>query len=101
MQAVLGSVHPLQLLKVFPSITDVDESGCRRWKKTRDVDFYYADFVFCFFRDVEERHLHYLRMEGSDMMTMTYVLEVKTSMKAAKLEFLTSMLWKEAASLLE
>lgn len=42
-----------------------------------------------------------LRMEGSDMMTMTYVLEVKTSMKAAKLEFLTSMLWKEAASLLE
>lgn len=44
---------------------------------------------------------HYLRMEGSDMMTMTYVLEVKTSMNAAKLEFLTSMLWKEAASLLE
>lgn len=35
------------------------------------------------------------------MMTMTYVLEVKTSMKAAKLEFLTSMLWKEAASLLQ
>lgn len=35
------------------------------------------------------------------MMTMTYVLEVKTSMNAAKLEFLTSMLWKEAASLLE
>lgn len=42
----------------------------------------------------------YLRIEGSDMMTMTYVLEVKTSMKAAKLEFRTSMLWKEAASLL-
>lgn len=49
----------------------------------------------------EKCHLCYLRMEGSDMMTMTYVLEVKTSMKAAKLEFLTSMLWKEAASLLE
>lgn len=46
-------------------------------------------------------HRRYLRMEGSDMMTMTYVLEVKTSMKAAKLEFLTSMLWNEAASLLE
>lgn len=45
--------------------------------------------------------LCHLRMEGSDMMTMTYVLEVKTSMKAAKLEFLTSMLWNEAASLLE
>lgn len=28
-QAVFGSIHPLQLLKVFPSITDVDESGCR------------------------------------------------------------------------
>lgn len=28
-QAVLGSIHPLQLLKVFPSITDIDESGCR------------------------------------------------------------------------
>lgn len=40
-------------------------------------------------------------MDGSDMITMTYVLEVKTSMKAAKLEFLTSMLWKEAASLLQ
>lgn len=50
---------------------------------------------------VGECFLHYSRMEGSDMMTMTYVLEVKTSMKAAKLEFLTSMLWKEAASLLE
>lgn len=49
----------------------------------------------------EKCHRHDLRMEGSDMMTMTYVLEVKTSMKAAKLEFLTSMLWKEAASLLE
>lgn len=34
------------------------------------------------------------------MMTMTYVLDVKTSMKAAKLEFRTSMLWKDAASLL-
>lgn len=43
----------------------------------------------------------YLRIEGSDMITMTYVLEVKTSIKAAKLEFLTSMLWKEAASLLK
>lgn len=28
-QAVLWSIHPLQLLKVFPSITDIDESGCR------------------------------------------------------------------------
>ena len=49
----------------------------------------------------EEGFRLHSRMEGSDMMTMTYVLEVKTSMKAAKLEFLTSMLWKEAASLLE
>ena len=38
-------------------------------------------------------HLH---MDGFDMITMTYVLEVKASMKAAKLEFLTSMLWKVA-----
>lgn len=35
------------------------------------------------------------------MTTITYVLDVKMSMKAAKLEFLTSMLWKEAASLLK
>lgn len=49
----------------------------------------------------DKGRLRYLRIEGSDMMTMTYVLDVKTSMKAAKLEFLTSMLWKEAASLLE
>lgn len=30
-QAVLGSVHTLQLLKVFPGISNVDESGCRCW----------------------------------------------------------------------
>lgn len=42
-----------------------------------------------------------LRMEGSDMTTITYVFDVKMSMKAAKLEFLTSMLWKEAANLLQ
>ena len=33
-----------------------------------------------------------LRIVGSDMITMTYVLGVKMSMKAAKHEFLTSML---------
>lgn len=27
-QAVLWSIHPLQLLKVFPGIPDVDQSGC-------------------------------------------------------------------------
>ena len=43
----------------------------------------------------------YLRMLGSDIMTITYVLDVNTSINAAKLEFLTSMLWKEAASLLQ
>lgn len=65
-------------------------------------DFYYANLVFLTAHSLQRNvHRHYLRMEGSDMMTMTYVLEVKTSMKAAKLEFLTSMLWKEAASLLE
>lgn len=42
-----------------------------------------------------------LRIEGSDITTITYVFEVKMSIKAAKLEFLTSMLWKEAASLLQ
>lgn len=31
-QAVLGSVHALQLLKVFPGISNVDESGCRCWE---------------------------------------------------------------------
>lgn len=40
-QAVLGSVHPLQLLKVFPSIADIDESGCRCWKN--------GDMLFVFF----------------------------------------------------
>ena len=39
-------------------------------------------------------------IDGSDITTITYVFDVKMSMKAAKLEFLTSMLWKEAASLL-
>lgn len=34
-QAVFGSIHPLQLLKVFPSIPDVDESGCRCWEEQR------------------------------------------------------------------
>lgn len=34
----------------------------------------------------------YLRIVGSDMMTITYVFEVNISMKAAKLVFLTSML---------
>ena len=40
-------------------------------------------------------------MDGSDITTITYVFDVKMSMKAAKLEFLTSMLWKEAANLLQ
>jgi hypothetical protein len=35
-----------------------------------------------------------LRRALSDEMTMTYVLEVKESMKAANCEFLTSILWK-------
>lgn len=35
------------------------------------------------------------------MITITYVLDVKISMKAANVEFLTSMLWKEAANLLQ
>lgn len=45
-KAVLGSIHPLQLLKVFPSITDIDESGCRCWEN-RNMDFFlnYADSV--------------------------------------------------------
>lgn len=57
-------------------------------------------YLFIYFSLAFVNHTHkadngflkYLRMDGSDMMTMTYVLEVKTSMKAAKLEFLTSML---------
>ena len=40
-------------------------------------------------------------IDGSDITTITYVFDVKISMKAAKLEFLTSMLWKEAANLLQ
>lgn len=34
-QAVLGPIHPLQLLKVFPSIADVDESGGWCWRKKK------------------------------------------------------------------
>ena len=41
------------------------------------------------------------RMSGSDMMTITYVFGVKMSMKEAKHEFLTSILWNWAWSLLE
>lgn len=33
-QAVLGSVHSFQLLKVFPSIADIDEGGCRGCSET-------------------------------------------------------------------
>lgn len=39
-------------------------------------------------------------MVESEVTTMTYVLDVKTSMKAAKLELRTSMLWNWAANLL-
>lgn len=63
--------------------------------------FIYSFIYFLAYMQEKRCRRGYLRMEGSDMMTMTYVLEVKTSMKAAKLEFLTSMLWKEAASLLQ
>ena len=52
------------------------------------------------YENFDARYL-YLRILGSDMMTMTYVFEVKTSIKAAKLEFRTSMLWNEAANLLQ
>ena len=41
-----------------------------------------------------------LRIVESEVTTMTYVLDVKTSMKAAKLELRTSMLWNWAANLL-
>lgn len=46
-QAVLGSIHPLQLLKVFPSITDIDESGCRCWggKKCRNEFLFWFGFL--------------------------------------------------------
>lgn len=37
----------------------------------------------------------------SDMITITYVLGVKTSINAANVEFRTSMLWKWACSLLQ
>jgi len=40
-------------------------------------------------------------MVGSDMMTMTYVFGVKMSTKAAKHELCTSILWTEAANLLQ
>ena len=40
-------------------------------------------------------------MEGSDMITITYVLGVRMSMKAVKFEFLTSMLWNEDWNLLQ
>lgn len=100
MQTGLGSVHPLQLLKMFPSITDIDESSCRGWRNEKIGLIALIGFLQSPLAE-QTRCLLHLRMEGSDMITMTYVLEVKTSMKAAKLEFLTSMLWKEAASLLE
>ena len=35
------------------------------------------------------------------MITMTYVLGVRMSMKAVKFEFLTSMLWKDDWNLLQ
>ena len=41
------------------------------------------------------------RISGSDMMTIMYVLGVKTSMNEAKHEFRTSMLWNCAWSLLQ
>lgn len=40
------------------------------------------------------------RIVESDVTTMTYVFDVKTSMKAAKFEFRTSIDWNCAASLL-
>lgn len=38
-QAVLRSVHALQLLKVFPGISNVDESGSRCWERKKTVWF--------------------------------------------------------------
>lgn len=70
-----------------------------KWRHGFLLCWFYL-FIFSYVHSLQ-RNVIYSRMEGSDMMTMTYVLEVKTSMKAAKLEFLTSMLWKEAASLLQ
>lgn len=46
------------------------------------------------------REKEILRMVESDVTTMTYVFDVKTSMKAAKFEFLTSIDWNCAANLL-
>lgn len=42
----------------------------------------------------------YLRIVLSDMITITYVFGVKTSINAANVELRTSMLWKWACSLL-
>lgn len=44
------------------------------------------------FLKIQRINLKYLRIVGSDMMTITYVFEVNISIKAAKLLFLTSML---------
>ena len=43
----------------------------------------------------------YLRILGSLTITMTYVFGVKISIKAVNPEFRISILWKEAASLLQ
>lgn len=34
-EAVLGTIHSLQLLKVFPGIANVDQRGCRRDRRIR------------------------------------------------------------------
>lgn len=41
------------------------------------------------------------RTDRSSITTITGVFNVKMSTKAAKLEFLTPMFWKEAANLLQ
>lgn len=74
-QAVFGSVHPLQLLKVFPSITDIDESCCRCWKNIRHCFFYK---LIWFLKCLETSHLlltdggvwhddHDVRVGGEDV----------------------------------
>lgn len=49
-------------------------------------------------QSIEKKEI--LRMVESDVTTMTYVFDVKTSMKAAKFEFRTSIDWNCAANLL-
>ena len=78
------TVQFLKLLKVLPCIPNVDQHSCRGYTQNNTLKGILT----------QENRKGGLRRALSDEMTMTYVFEVNTSMKAAKCEFRTSMLWK-------